>query len=288
MFYDLAASQNSEKVLEQILNKNTEIVNQMNLQYSAGLILESDLLLSKANLNNLHIKLLGQKKETYKLNQKLISILNIEGDYFIKTESNFYNTEFNQNIYSDIAQNATKRMEFMSSDLLFQSQELQFKKQKVGFVLPNISVGLNDGIFGGIGLDPMGNQNLLTASLMWDIPLSILFQSGEVSKQQQILQIYSFEKENLKNELISEMRTLVSDLNLSNEQLEFAAQSVDFTKKAYSHSLQRQQLGTSNQLELFHAEKEYINAQLIYIESLSVMHKLKLKEVLIFQEKILN
>ena len=52
LFYDLAASQNSEKVLEQILNKNTEIVNQMNLQYSAGLILESDLLLSKANLNN--------------------------------------------------------------------------------------------------------------------------------------------------------------------------------------------------------------------------------------------
>jgi hypothetical protein len=252
------------------------------------LILESDLLLSKANLNNLHIKLLSQKKQTYTLNQKLISILNIQGDYFIKTESNFYNTEFNQNKYSDIAQNATKRMEFMSSDLLFQSQELQFKKQKVGFVLPNISVGLNDGIFGGIGLDPMGNQNLLTASLMWDIPLSILFQSGEVSKQQQILQIYSFEKENLKNELISEMRTLVSDLNLSNEQLEFAAQSVDFTKKAYSHSLQRQQLGTSNQLELFHAEKEYINAQLIYIESLSVMHKLKLKEVLIFQEKILN
>jgi outer membrane protein TolC len=288
LFYDLAASQNSEKVLEQILNKNTEIVNQMNLQYSAGLILESDLLLSKANLNNLHIKLLGQKKQTYTLNQKLISILNIEGDYFIKTESDFYNTDFKQNIYSDISQNATKRMEFLSSDLLYQSQELHFKKQKSGFLLPNISVGLNDGMFGGIGLDPMGNQNLLTASLMWDIPLSRLFQSGEVKKQQQILQIYSFEKESLKKELISEMRTLVSDLKLSNEQLEFAAQSVDFTKKAYNHSLQRQQLGTANQLELFHAEKEYINAQLIYIESLSVIHKLKLKEVLILREKILN
>jgi len=288
LFYDLAASQNSEKVLEQILNKNIEIVNQMNLQYSAGLILESDLLLSKANLNNLHIKLLGQKKQTYTVNQKLISILNIEGDYIIKTESDFYNIDFNQNIYGNISQNATKRMEFMSSDLLFQSEELQFKKQKVGFLLPNISVGLNDGMFGGIGLDPMGNQNLLTASLMWDIPLFQIFQSGEVLKQQQILQIYSFEKENLKNELISEMRTLVSDLKLSNEQLEFAEQSVDFTKKAYNHSLQRQQLGTANQLELFHAEKEYINAQLIYIESLSVMHKLKLKEVLILQQKILN
>ena len=132
----------------------------------------------------------------------MISILNIEGDYFIKIESDFYNTDFNQNIYGNISQNATKRMEFLSSDLLFQSQELQFKKQKVGFLLPNISVGLNDGMFGGIGLDPMGNQNLLTASLMWDIPLSRLFQSGEVLKQQQILQIHSFEKESLKNELI--------------------------------------------------------------------------------------
>ena len=76
--------------MEQILNKNTEIVDQMILQYSAGLILESDLLLSKANLNNLKIKLLNQKKITYKYNQELISILNIEKDYFIKIEYDFF------------------------------------------------------------------------------------------------------------------------------------------------------------------------------------------------------
>ena len=82
------------------------------------------------------------------------------------------------------------------------------------------------------------------------------------------------------------MRTLVSDLKLANEQLQYAKQSVEFTQKAYSHSLQRQQLGTANQLELFHAEKEYINAQLVYIELLSVMHKFKLKENFILYDKV--
>ena len=272
--------------MEQILNKNTEIVNQMNLQYSAGLILESDLLLSKANLNNLNIKLLNQKQITYKYNQEMISILNIEKDYVIKIECNFYYTTFVSKKYNNISEKVFSRLEYRNADLLMKSEELQYKKQKFGLMLPNISVGLNDGMFGGIGFDPIGNQNVFSASLMWDIPLSRLLSSGDMKKQEQILQITSFEKESLKNELISEMRTLVSDLKLANEQLQYAKQSVEFTQKAYSHSLQRQQLGTANQLELFHAEKEYINAQLVYIELLSVMHKFKLKENFILYDKV--
>jgi len=288
LFYDLSASQNSEKVLKQILNKNTEILDQMTLQYSAGLILESELLLSKANLNNLKIQLLNQKKVTYQSNQKLISILNIDEDYIIKTDFDFYTTaqlSIDNKIIDELAE---YRFEYQHSNLLYISEELQLKKQKFGFVLPNLSLGLNDGMFGGIGLDPMGNQNIFSASLMWNIPLSRFFQAGELEKQNQIIQIHSFKQESLKNELILEMRTLVSELNLSNEQLQYAKQSVDFTKKSYEQSLQRQKLGTSNQLELFHAEKEYINAQLVYIDILSVMHKLKLKEKFILNDKILK
>ena len=288
LFYDLSASQNTEKVLEQILNKNTEIVDQMTLQYSAGLILESDLLLSKANLNNLKIKLLNQKKITYQSNQKLISILNIDEDYIIKIDFDFYTTaqlSIDNKIIDELAE---YRFEYQHSNLLYTSEELQFKKQKFGFLLPNLSLGLNDGMFGGIGVDPMGNQNFFSASLMWDIPLSRFFQAGELEKQNQILQIHSFKQESLKNKLILEMRTLVSELNLSNEQLQYAKQSVDFTKKSYEQSLQRQKLGTANQLELFHAEKEYINAQLVYIELLSVMHKLKLKVKFILNDKVLK
>jgi len=286
LFYDLAASQYSEKVLERILNKNTEIVNQMNLQYSAGLILESEVLLSKANLNNLNIKLLNQKQLTYKYNQELISILNIEKDYVIKIECDFYNSDDVMYNYENISEKALNRLEYQNLNLLIQSEELQYKKQKFGLLLPNISVGLNDGMFGAIGLDPLGNQNVFSASLMWDIPLSRLFHAGEMKKQKQILQISSLEKESLKNELISEMRTLVSDLKLANEQLKYAKQSVEFTQKAYYQSTQRQKFGIANQLELFYAEKEYINAQLVNIDLLSIMHKLKLKEKFILYDKV--
>ena len=286
LFYDLAASQYSEKVLEQILNKNTEIVNQMTLQYSVGLILESEVLLSKANLNNLNIKLLNQKQITYKYNQEMISILNIEKDYVIKIDCYFYYSPFGVEEYNNISEKVLARFEYRNVDLLSQSEELQYKKQKFGLLLPNISVGLNDGMFGSIGLDPIGNQNVFSASLMWSVPLSRLLSRGELKKQEQILQIYSLEKESLKNELISEMRTLVSDLKLANEQLKYAKQSVEFTQKAYYQSTQRQKLGTANQLELFYAEKEYINAQLVYIDLLATMHKLKLKEKFILYDKV--
>lgn len=286
LFYDLAASQYSEKVLEQILNKNTEIVNQMTLQYSVGLILESEVLLSKANLNNLNIKLLNQKQITYKYNQEMISILNIEKDYVIKIDCYFYYSPFGVEEYNNISEKVLARFEYRNADLLSQSEELQYKKQKFGLLLPNISVGLNDGMFGSIGLDPIGNQNVFSASLMWSVPLSRLLSGGELKKQEQILQIYSLEKESLKNELISEMRTLVSDLKLANEQLKYAKQSVEFTQKAYYQSTQRQKLGTANQLELFYAEKEYINAQLVYIDLLAIMHKLKLKEKFILYDKV--
>lgn len=286
LFYDLAASQYSEKVLEQILNKNTEIVNQMTLQYSVGLILESEVLLSKANLNNLNIKLLNQKQITYKYNQEMISILNIEKDYVIKIDCYFYYSPFGVEEYNNISEKVLARFEYQNADLLSQSEELQYKKQKFGLLLPNISVGLNDGMFGSIGLDPIGNQNVFSASLMWSVPLSRLLSAGELKKQEQILQIYSLEKESLKNELISEMRTLVSDLKLANEQLKYAKQSVEFTQKAYYQSTQRQKLGTANQLELFYAEKEYINAQLVYIDLLATMHKLKLKEKFILYDKV--
>ena len=89
LFYDLIASQGSEIVIQKILDRNTEIVNQMKLQYSAGLILKSDLLLSEANLNNLNIKLIDQKQITYQYNQQLLSILNIKQDYIINVEFDF-------------------------------------------------------------------------------------------------------------------------------------------------------------------------------------------------------
>ena len=84
------------------------------------------------------------------------------------------------------------------------------------------------------------------------------------------------------------MRTLVSDLNLSNEQLHYAKQSVDFTKKSYEHSLQRQKLGTANQLELFHAEKEYLNAKLIYIDAISYKQEITHKKLAAFSEKVVQ
>ena len=260
----------------------------MMLQSSAGLILESDFLLSQANLNNLNIRLINQKQITYKYNQELLAILDINQNYIINIDFDFYNTLPSKIDYYNIGKLANRRLEYQNLNLLYRSQKLQYNKQKFGLLLPNISIGINDGTLGIINEDPIGNQNVINASLMWKIPISRLYPAGEYKKQRSLLNMKDFKKEDLINKLISEMRTLISDLSLANQQLEYSQESVKLTQKAYNHSLQRQKLGTANQLELFHAEKEYINAQLIHIESLLIMHKLTFKRQSIFHDKLLQ
>ena len=76
------------------------------------------------------------------------------------------------------------------------------------------------------------------------------------------------EKQQVENDLKAEMNSLIAASNSTEEQYELARQSAEYAKLAYEQSLQRQQLGTANQLELFHAEKEYLNAKLIYIDAI--------------------
>ena len=54
-YYRLLASEEKEKAITSFISKNTEIVAQLQLQVSAGLRLQSELLLAKSNLNNLQI-----------------------------------------------------------------------------------------------------------------------------------------------------------------------------------------------------------------------------------------
>ena len=89
-YYRLLASEEKAKAITSFISKNTEIVAQLKLQVSAGLRLQSELLLAQSNLNNLKIKLLQQQQITIELSQKLLAILNVEGNYVLKTDCYFY------------------------------------------------------------------------------------------------------------------------------------------------------------------------------------------------------
>ena len=83
------------------------------------------------------------------------------------------------------------------------------------------------------------------------------------------------------------MHSLLAAFNSANQQYELAKQSSEYAKLAYEQSLQRQQLGTASQLELFHAEKEYLNVKLIYIDAIVYKQEIIHKKMAAFSEKVM-
>jgi outer membrane protein TolC len=165
---------------------------------------------------------------------------------------------------------------------------MKWKKNKevFGLLLPQISFGMNDGLLGPINQDAFGNQNIMTTSLMWSIPLGSIFPAGNYKTESSLYKLKILEKAQLKNELRAEMNTIIAGSNSANEQYELAKQSAEYAKLAYEQSLQRQELGTTTQLELFHAEKEYLNARLVYIGAIVYKQEMIYKNRAAFSEKV--
>ena len=287
-YYRLLASEEKEKATASFVRKNTEIVAQLQLQVSAGLRLQSELLLAQSNLNNLKIKLLQQQQITTELSQKLLATLNVEGNYILKTDCDFYAK--NATTINDFNLEEKLNNRFELQQLSSEVSALKWKKNRelYGLLLPEISFGMNDGLLGPINQDAFGNQNIMTTTLMWQIPLGNIFPAGNYKTESSLYKLKTLEKSQLENDLRAEMHALLAAFNSANQQYELAKQSSEYAKLAYEQSLQRQQLGTASQLELFHAEKEYLNAKLIYINAITYKQETFYKKMAAFSEKVMQ
>ena len=287
-YYRLLASEEKAKAITSFIIKNTEIIAQLQLQVSAGLRLQSELLLAQSNLNNLKIKLLQQQQITAELSQQLLATLNVEGNYILKTDCDFYinNTTTINDLNLEEKLNNRFELQQLSSEV--SASKWQKNRELYGLLLPKISFGMNDGLLGSINQDALGNQNIMTTSVQWSIPLGNIFPAGNYKTENSLYKLKMLERSQLKNELRAEMNALLAAFNSANQQHELAKLSSEFAKLAYEQSLQRQQLGTAYQLELFHAEKEYLNAKLIYIDAIAYRQEIIHKKMAAFSEKVVQ
>ena len=286
-YYRLLASEEKAKAITSFISKNTEIIAQLQLQVSAGLRLQSELLLAQSNLNNLKIKLLQQQQITIELSQQLLALLNVEGNYILKTDCDFYinNTTTINDLNLEEKLNNRFELQQLSSEV--SASKWQKNRELYGLLLPKISFGMNDGLLGPINQDALGNQNIMTTSVQWSIPLGNIFPAGNYKTENSLYKLKMLEKSQLENDLRAEMHALLAAFNSANHQYELAKKSAEYAKLAYEQSLQRQKLGTANQLELFHAEKEYLNAKLIYIDAISYKQEIIHKKMAAFSEKVI-
>ena len=287
-YYQLVASQEKQKAITSFIQKNEEIVEQLKLQILAGLRLQSELLLAQSNLNNLKIKLLQQEQNTKELSYNLLASLNVKGNYFIKTDYDFYADDTTDINDFNLEEKLNNRFELQQLRSEVSSSKWQKNRELYGLLLPQISFGMNDGLLGPINQDAFGNQNIITTSLQWNISLGAIFPAGNYKSKNYLYKMKSLEKQQIENNLKAEMNSLIAASNSANEQYKLAKQSAQFAKLAYEQSLQRQDLGTASQLELFHAEKEYLNAKLIYIEAIAYKQEITHQKRAAFSEKVMQ
>ena len=285
-YYKIVASQEKEKAIISFIQKNEEIVAQLKLQVLAGLRLQSELLLAQSNFNNLKIKSLRQGQKTIELSQQLLATLNIKGNVILKTDCDFYVNDATQLNNFNVEKKLNNRFELQALNSQVSAMKWKKNRELYGLLLPQISFGMNDGLLGPINQDDFGNQNIITTSLMWSIPLGNIFPAGNYKTQKNLFQIKTLEKIQLENELRAEMNTLIAASNSANEQYKLAKQSAEYAQLAYAQSLQRQELGTATQLELFHSEKEYLNARLIYINAIAYKKEIIFKTMAACSEKV--
>jgi len=287
-YYQLVASQEKQKAITSFIQKNEEIVEQLKLQILSGLRLQSELLLAQSNLNNLKIKLLQQEQNTKELSYNLLASLNVKGNYFIKTDYDFYADDTTDINDFNLEEKLNNRFELQQLRSEVSSSKWQKNRELYGLLLPQISFGMNDGLLGPINQDAFGNQNIITTSLQWNISLGAIFPAGNYKSKNYLYKMKSLEKQQIENNLKAEMNSLIAASNSANEQYKLAKQSAQFAKLAYEQSLQRQNLGTASQLELFHAEKEYLNTKLIYIEAIAYKKEITYQKMAAFSEKVIQ
>ena len=286
-YYKIVASKEKEKAIISFIQKNEEIVTQLKLQVLAGLRLQSELLLAQSNFNNLKIKLLKQEQNSVELSQQLLANLNVKGNYILKTVCDFYVNEAININNINVEEKLNNRFELQALSSQVSAMKWKKNRELYGLLLPQISFGINDGLLGPINQDDLGNQNIMTTSLMWSIPLGNIFPAGNYKTQKNLYQIKTLEKVQLENELRAEMNTLIAASNSAGEQYKLAKQSADYAQIAYEQSLQRQVLGTATQLELFHAEKEFLNARLIYIDAIAYKKEIIFNIMAASSEKVI-
>ena len=286
-YYQLVASQEKQKAITSFIQKNEEIVEQLKLQILSGLRLQSELLLAQSNLNNLKIKLLQQEQNTKELSYNLLASLNVKGNYFIKTDYDFYADDTIDINDFNLEEKLNNRFELQQLRSEVSSSKWQKNRELYGLLLPQISFGMNDGLLGPINQDAFGNQNIITTSLQWNISLGAIFPAGNYKSKNYLYKMKSLEKQQIENNLKAEMNSLIAASNSANEQYKLAKQSAQFAKLAYEQSLQRQNLGTASQLELFHAEKEYLNTKLIYIDAIAYKQEVRHQKMAMYSKKVM-
>lgn len=289
-YYEFLAAQLYSGAYREMADQADTIVAQLQIQVDAGIRFESEMLLAKSNRNHLKVKSLEARNDYMVSTAELVNLLNVPSqtpivglDTLLAPLDLIPESEWREVPAESIFMNRPE-YRFLSTGL--DATTAERKSTTTGLWLPELSVGINTGYFGGLfdQVRPMRPDDYpdiqilypttsLNASLMWRIPLGRLAYRGRPKQFDAQVALKENEISQFKNQANEEINKSRSQLLMASEQLELAEESQALAKEAVEQSIQRQQLGTAMPFEVFQAQEIYLRARLDYLNAIASYNK---------------
>jgi len=295
-YYDFLTAQLYNGAYSEMAVQADTIVAQLQTQVDAGIRFQSEILLAKSNRNHLKVKGLDARKEYMEANAELVNLLNIPFGIRIigldtllspidLVQESDWRQQTDESTRTD-GQVSLNRPEYKFLNTELDAIQIQRKSTTTGLLLPEISLGVNSGGFGGLfqQVRPMRpaeypNPNVLypttgiNASLVWRIPLGRLTYSGRLKQFDARIALQKNQISQFQNQVNEEVSKARAQLLMASDQLELAEESQYLAREAVEQSIQRQQLGTAKPFEVFQAQEFYLRARLDYLKAITSYNK---------------
>ena len=269
----LNAQLNYEAYLE-LANQSENIVQQIDNQVKAGLLVESEYLLAKSNLGHLKIEMLNAKQEQLSASNALKILLNLPGTFTLQaTDTALFPIQLTLDILASSNEDLYKaRPEIASLQLGLKALDQEKKTVTSGLWAPTLALNTYTSYFGDV-VSPLYPTSAINASLLWDINLGRALKGGQVEQYNASIALQKNQLEQAKTIISNEVELAKQQKQLAKESAAIALEGSQLAKKALDQTIARQQLGTAIPLEILQAQELYIKLRLDYLKAVANHNK---------------
>jgi len=270
-YYDLQAAQLQYSFLQHLANQSDSLAQQIKIQVDAGLMYQSEYLLSQSNSQPLKITMLQAKSEWQKKSAQLANQLNLDNNVSLVSADTTL-VPVSLSIEQSSETGFEKRPEYQGLQAGLESVQTLRKTDNQGLFIPKLKVGFDNGAFGSYST-PLYNTAQLNASLLWNLPLGRLTYNGNLKKHDAKIALQQNKMEQFKNQYQQELSMANSQVQIAGEQMKIGKEALLLASQALNQSIERQKSGTARAFEVFQAQQFFLQAQLDYLNAVSAFNK---------------
>lgn len=270
-YFDLQAGQLKTTFLQALVEQADAFTQQVDLQAEAGLRYQSEALLAQSNVGHLKIALLQARAEQQKTAAALVNLLNLDaGVKLASADAALVPLAFGAE--KTQPEGYANRPEFQGLNAELEALQTQRKTANEGLLLPKLTVGAQNGVFGAYD-GPTRNTTDVNASLLWTIPLGRFTYQGDLKQWDGKISLQHNKLEQFKNRYRQETTTAETQLQASGDQLAVGKEALRQAAEALEQSLEREKLGTVKPFEVFQSQQFYLQAQIDYLKAVAEYNK---------------